>query len=86
MKASEGFTRLQYTAINRCRVAELLAARPVAEAAAGRTAYAVGRARRRRRRDSRHRSVSDEPATLARLGCIALIVTGVLGLKRSARR
>ena len=82
MKASEGFTRPQYTAITLAAASASfwliglsLKALPVGTAYAVWTGIgAVGAA-------ALGILFFKEPATLARIGCISLIVVGILGLK-----
>ncbi|MCV2353092.1 multidrug efflux SMR transporter [Paucibacter sp. B2R-40] len=82
MKASEGFTRHQYTAItvgaawaSFWLLGLALRALPVGTAYAVWTGIgAVGAA-------ALGMLIFKEPVTLARIGCISLIVVGILGLK-----
>ena len=82
MKASDGFTRHQYTAItfgaawaSFALLGLAMKVLPVGTAYAVWTGIgAVGAA-------ALGMLIFKEPATLARIGCIALIVCGILGLK-----
>ncbi len=82
MKASDGFTRHQYTAITfgAAWASFALLGMAMKTLPMG-TAYAVWTGIGAVGAAALGMLIFKEPATLARIGCIALIVAGILGLK-----